>query len=257
MPEGIPIVTAPAVKDSPWPDPALQIDRALVEALRPDVVLRVETRHEQPPDFVPGAWREIVLRETTLEGVLDGLLRVGEGVGRGTEAAAALVRLRERMYLAADYTNPYDDGPSVAVVVPRQTPWCPGDWVAQIVERAGGMYPLCPTQLADLSGAAVGPQQAQRVPRPGRTVGQDEIEASDPDHVIIVADPSEPAIALKSSWYRELRATAMGRAAVVSPRVIARPGPELIDTLEWLTGWLNGRPEIMPPRFPWRLLGAG
>jgi hypothetical protein len=34
-----------------------------------------------------------------------------------------------------------------------------------------------------------------------------------------------------------------------------RPGPRLIDALEWLVGWLNDRPEVVPPGFPaeaWR-----
>ena len=30
-----------------------------------------------------------------------------------------------------------------------------------------------------------------------------------------------------------------------------RPGPRLIDALEWLVAWLNDRPELTPAGFPW------
>jgi hypothetical protein len=29
-----------------------------------------------------------------------------------------------------------------------------------------------------------------------------------------------------------------------------RPGPRLVDAFEWLVGWLNGRPELVPAGFP-------
>jgi agmatine deiminase len=29
-----------------------------------------------------------------------------------------------------------------------------------------------------------------------------------------------------------------------------RPGPRLVDAFRWLVGWLNDRPELVPPRFP-------
>jgi iron complex transport system substrate-binding protein len=29
-----------------------------------------------------------------------------------------------------------------------------------------------------------------------------------------------------------------------------RPGPRLVDAFEWLVGWLNDRPELVPARFP-------
>jgi hypothetical protein len=34
-----------------------------------------------------------------------------------------------------------------------------------------------------------------------------------------------------------------------------RPGPRLIDGLEWLAAWIQGRPDLAPPGFPaeaWR-----
>jgi hypothetical protein len=33
-----------------------------------------------------------------------------------------------------------------------------------------------------------------------------------------------------------------------------RPGPRLVDAFRWLVGWLNDRPELVPPGFPVRRL---
>jgi hypothetical protein len=29
-----------------------------------------------------------------------------------------------------------------------------------------------------------------------------------------------------------------------------RPGPRLVDAVEWLAAWLQERPELLPPGFP-------
>ena len=40
-------------------------------------------------------------------------------------------------------------------------------------------------------------------------------------------------------------------ALVDGNQMFTRPGPRLIDAAEWLTGWLNDRPNIIPAGFPW------
>jgi hypothetical protein len=35
-----------------------------------------------------------------------------------------------------------------------------------------------------------------------------------------------------------------------------RPGPRLVDAFEWLVGWLNDRPELIPAGFPWERLST-
>jgi ABC-type Fe3+-hydroxamate transport system substrate-binding protein len=44
-----------------------------------------------------------------------------------------------------------------------------------------------------------------------------------------------------------------GRVAVVDGnQMFNRPGPRLLDALEWLVALLHQRPELIPPGFPWR-----
>lgn len=43
-------------------------------------------------------------------------------------------------------------------------------------------------------------------------------------------------------------------AVVDGHQMFNRPGPRLIDGLEWLVGLLHDRHDIIPPGFPWCLL---
>ena len=52
-----------------------------------------------------------------------------------------------------------------------------------------------------------------------------------------------------------MRAVKEGKVALVDgSQHFNRPGPRLVEALEWLTGLLNDRQDIMPPGFPWRWL---
>ena len=48
-----------------------------------------------------------------------------------------------------------------------------------------------------------------------------------------------------------------GRVAVVDgDQMFNRPGPRVVDAFEWLVGWINDRPGLMPRGFPWRPMGG-
>ena len=36
-----------------------------------------------------------------------------------------------------------------------------------------------------------------------------------------------------------------------APTLLCRPGPRLVDALEFLVGLLNDKPELIPAGFPW------
>lgn len=44
-------------------------------------------------------------------------------------------------------------------------------------------------------------------------------------------------------------------AMVDGNHMFNRPGPRLLDALDWLVGLLHGRPDLMPPGFMWRMWG--
>lgn len=56
-------------------------------------------------------------------------------------------------------------------------------------------------------------------------------------------------------WFllrQNLRAVQNGKVAVVDGnQMFARPGPRLVDALEFLVGLLHNKPELIPKDFPW------
>jgi iron complex transport system substrate-binding protein len=59
---------------------------------------------------------------------------------------------------------------------------------------------------------------------------------------------------MEQQWFREMRAVHDGQVALVDGnQYFNRPGPRLVDGLEWLVGWLQGRPQVIPEGFVWEL----
>lgn len=194
-----------------------------------------------------------------LEDVFDDILRVGEAVGLRERAGEAVVKLRERMWRAADFVNPYVDGPSVAFLEWTDPLYIGGHWTPQLIERAGGRHPLNPTVPEGDSGDAAGPQAWARKAGKSIRVPAEILAASKPDAVVVcpcgvsLAGAREMARALAGqAWWDDLPAVVAGRVAIVDGnQMFNRPGPRLVDAFEWLVGWINGRPELIPQDFPW------
>jgi hypothetical protein len=95
---------------------------------------------------------------------------------------------------------------------------------------------------------------------PSFAVPNDKMAELDPDFLVVapcgldvpttLAELSNSGTA-RSAWFRGLKAVRNGRCAVVDGnQMFNRPGPRLVDALEFLTGLLNGRPEVIPGDFP-------
>ena len=202
------------------------------------------------------------LNPETFEAVLDSILTVGDAIGSAAQAQQAVVELRERFFAAADIVNPFADGPVVAFLEWTDPLYIGGHWTPQLVERAGGRHLLNPCQAKPGSGAAIGPQNAERVAGPSVRVPPEIFEAIKPEYVIVcpcgvgladaVAQTHELA---QREWFKNTPAFQNGRIAIVDGNhMFNRPGPRLVDAFEWLAGWLNDRPELIPADFPVRML---
>lgn len=247
------------------------LDCALLARLKPDLILTQDLCQVCSIDLntvrtlastLSPAPAIVSLNPQGLEDVYDDILRVGAAAGLATRATAAVVSLRERFFRASDHVNQFVDGPNVAFLEWTDPLFMGGHWTPQLIERAGARHPLNPTQALEDSGAATGPQAAARMAGKSIRVPPEILVASRPEALIIcpcgVPLPQVRAMAAalsRQSWWSELPAVRTGRIALVDGnQMFNRPGPRLIDAFEWLVGWLNDRPELIPPHFPWELL---
>ena len=244
----------------------LDIDR--LRDLRPDVILTqdlcrvcsidLDSVHRAAMEMDPRP--EVVsLNPTSFEGMLDDVMRVGAAVGREAAARAAVVRMRERFHSAADHVNAFTDPVRVLFMEWTDPVFSGGHWTPQLIERAGGSHTLNPTRPMPGSGDGAGAQGAFREAGPSRRVTEDEIVASEPEVVIIapcglgldvVRDEARNLMA--RPWFGSLPAVQNGRVALVDGnQMFNRPGPRLVDAFEFLVGYLNDVPRLIPTDFPW------
>lgn len=229
------------------------LDEARLAALRPDVILTQDLcavcsidrrRVERLADSLRPRPEILAFNPTSLEGVFDDMLRLGEAIGRSGDAERAVVALRERYFAARDCVNAYESGPVVALLEWLDPLFVGGHWTPQLIHAAGAQHPL------------------NEPGKPSRVIAPDELTACDPEHLIIAPCGAglewtmrELAPLREKRWWRDLRAVRDGRVALVDgSAMFNRPGPRLVDALCWLVGHLHKRARLIPRDFPWRLL---
>lgn len=249
-----------------------RLDETVLGELRPDVILTQDVCEVCAVDMqtvervafgldpVP---RVVGLNPETIEGILDDVLRVGHHVGLEDRAAGVVRGLRERMWRAQEYVNPYSSDAGIVAFLEWTDPvFCAGHWTVQMIERAGGRHPWNETVPRAGSGAAAGPQQGERVAGKSVRVEGELIAAVEPDWVVVAPcglsleqTRVEAGRLLEKAWFRGMRAVREGRVALVDGnRYFNRPGPSVVDAFEWLVGWLQGRPELVPEGFGWEAM---
>jgi ABC-type Fe3+-hydroxamate transport system substrate-binding protein len=113
---------------------------------------------------------------------------------------------------------------------------------------------------------AGGPELCHGGERPGGAspsfaVTNETVAKLDPDFLVIAPCGLDIPTTLRelsnsgvgrSAWFRGLKAVKQGRCAVVDGnQMFNRPGPRLVDALEFFVGFLHDRPEVIPSDFPW------
>lgn len=169
--------------------------------------------------------------------VLADVERVGDRVGRPDAATALTDRLRQRIAAVEAVAADADARPTVTVLDWMAPPMVAGHWIPELVELAGGRY--------GLTGAG----------EPSTPIEWSAIRAFDPD--VLVAAPCGFELDRVLDNREELTARTGwdGLAAVTAGRVHAmdghdyvnRPGPRLVDTLEYLAALLHPDRFDAPP----------
>ncbi|MEL6797398.1 MAG: ABC transporter substrate-binding protein [Planctomycetota bacterium] len=206
---------------------------------------------------------EIVsLDPETIEDVFDDMLTVGEAIGRERAAIDAIVELRDRFHSVQDYVNQYEQGVVVGFMEWTDPIFIAGHWTVQMIERAGGRHPLNEAVPKPGSGAAAGPQQAERVAGKSIRVPNEAFAATRPEVLVISPcgfDLAQTRSAVKElrgqDWFESLPAVQAGRVALVDGNQhFNRPGPRLAEAFAFLVGFIQQRRELIPEHFPWEPL---
>lgn len=254
------------------------LDAEALERLEPDVILTQDLcdvcsidleRVRSVAASLPNPPRIVALNPTTFEAVLDDLMTIADALGEPDRATQTLAVLRERMWRAQEHVNPYASDAGIVGFMEWTDPiYVAGHWNVQLIERAGGRHPWNETIAKPDAGAAAGPQQGERIAGKSIAVKNEVFAALDPDRIIIAPcgltlddARTEAHNLLSQGWFADMRAVQggsggrAGRVAIVDGnRMFNRPGPSLVDAFEFLVGFLNDRPELIPPGFPWEPL---
>lgn len=248
-----------------------QVNEQLLRDLKPDLILTQDLCEVCSIDLkavrriaasISPAPAIVSLNPQTFEGVLDDLYTIGLACGFEKQTIQTVAHLRERMFAAAEFVNAFEDGPNVVFLEWTDPLFVGGHWTPQLIERAGARHPLNAPIPKENAGAAAGPQMAERIAGKSIRVAPEIVQAVNPDAIIIspcgmnLAHTKACADALaQNPWFQSLKAARTNRIALVDGnQMFNRPGPRLVDAFEFLVGWLNHRPELIPRAFPWEPL---
>lgn len=213
------------------------VDAELLRELDPDVIVtqaKCEVCAVSEDDVIAAVagWTHkqpkiVTLLPDALADVWDDIKRVGEAIGRGPQAEAFVSYANSRMAVIAKRAGglvEHGTMPKVAYVEWIDPPMFGGNWIPELIEKAGGDC------LFGENG------------KPSGYMTLDEVAAADPDVVIVapcgydleVTAQHMAAIADKPEWLG-LRAVREGRAVIVDgDHFFNRPGPRLVESMEIL-----------------------
>jgi iron complex transport system substrate-binding protein len=215
------------------------VDEELLRELEPDVIV-TQSQCEvcavslRDVERAVCAWlrhcpRIVSLKPDGLADVYKDIEQVALALDAYHRGEEMIGRMRERIEGIAARAAALDSRPTVACVEWVDPLMAAGNWVPELVERAGGV---------NLFG------QAGRH-APG--MSWEQLRAADPDAIVLMpcgfdlarTRQDEPILAAKEGW-RELRAVRGGRVfATDGNQYFNRPGPRLVESLEVLAEVLH------------------
>ncbi|KAI9190797.1 uncharacterized protein BJ171DRAFT_606112 [Polychytrium aggregatum] len=193
----------------------------------------------------------VTLNPFSLQDVLDNILEVGKACDLLDNAQEAVAKLDARATRARELAAKFlqESGGvrrNVAFIEWTDPIYMGGHWTPQLIHWAGAAHPLSPPK-DDNNGSG-----------PSFGMEFETLSSSQPEIVIIApcgldlaATRKEAQILSKSDWWKAIMVKKPKIALVDGNQMFNRPGPRLVDALEWLVGFFWDRPDLIPPDFPW------
>ncbi|WP_135827976.1 cobalamin-binding protein [Halorussus halobius] len=213
-------------------DPDLILTQGICDVCAVDSVLVEDALAELDLDA-----RVLTTDPHSLEDVFEDVRLIGEATGRTERAESLVADLRERVRAVERAVPSRAATPRVAVLDWMQPPMTSGHWIPGMVERAGGAYGLAEPRV------------------PSRPIAWEDVLEYDPE-VLVVApcgfdlDTTHDRLdelTGRDGW-QDLSAVQSGRVyAIDGNHYVNRPGPRLVDTLEYFAAILHPETFESPP----------
>ena len=192
-----------------WLDPDLDE----LERLDPDLVCTSDALQAEVRDAIRDRGMRVHHMDAErLPAVIDGFAALGDAVGRTTAGERLATRSRERLSRVRERAT--DARPTVYPEEWADPPMAAGNWVPELVAAAGGHHPF------------VDPGERSRA------VTREEVEAADPDHVVLHlcghGTRADPTTVTDRDWAID------AAVHVVDDALLNQPSPNLIDGAERL-----------------------
>ena len=210
-----------------------ELDAEKLRALAPDVIVTqtlCDVCAATPADLETAlrewtgrAPRIVALAPLTLDDILGDVVRIGEALGLAERAHALVARLRERIETLTARGRAAPTRPRVAAREWLDPPIAGGNWMPELIERAGGV---------SLFG-----KHGEHSPR----MDWAELDAARPD--VILAVPCGFGLAQARAEVARTPELAGRNVAVLDGnQYFNRPGPRIVESLEILLDTLH--PEL-------------
>ncbi len=230
------------------------IDQQLLKKANPELVLTQELCEVCAPSFndvraavkiLDGEPKIVSLEPTSLEGIMENILTVGDVTAQSLEAEQVVSSLRKRIGKIANAAQRVKQKPRVLCLEWLDPFFNAGHWVPEMVETAGGI---------DVTG---------RLHKPSVRIEWSQIVGYDPDIVILMPcgfdlprTVSESKALKSAEGWSKLRAVKSGMVfAVNGSAYFNRPGPRIVDGLGILAEILHAEifRDLAPPESYTRL----
>jgi len=195
-----------------------------IVALNPDLVLVAYGTTMDVINSLIGLGLTVFgIKTTDLDDLLDDIRTVGNITGKKVEAKALTSEMASKIEAIADATSELEGRPRVFYIVWHDPLWTAGSetFIHELIEKGGGVN-IC----QNITGYA--------------TITLEEIIARDPE--IIIASEWSYDWAINATELASTNASQSGRIYTCDDDLIQRPGPRLVEGLEWFAHFIH--PEI-------------
>jgi iron complex transport system substrate-binding protein len=195
-----------------------------IVALNPDLVLVAYGTPMDVIDSMVGLGLTVFgIKTTDIDDLLNDIRRVGEITDTAVEAQALTSEMESKIQVVTNQTEELGQRPRVFYILWNDPLWTAGSgtFIDELIEKAGGVN-IC----ENITGYS--------------QVSLEYILACNPE--IIITSQWSYDWAINASELASTNATQTGRIYTIDDNLVQRPGPRLVQGLEWLAYFIH--PEI-------------